>query len=213
MYTFHWERVPTMQEVPLTPETLVRAILARQPAGAYQRRLVKLAFLAEVAYAAETTQRLSTASYIRDHYGPYSSDLVHAALSLPTSQVECETDASPLDPEVESVKFIPTASCRPNLSKKRDDFLDGFMASHGRERTQDLVDEARRTTLYLGAAFKEPLDFDQWLNCVALAKSDPVYISSVQEATTGGAAHRFNNIIEVREHLRSLRSPNGPITG
>ncbi|MGA8710279.1 MAG: hypothetical protein WB786_03495 [Thermoplasmata archaeon] len=197
-----------MQEVPIGPDILVRAILARQPAGAYQRRVVKLAYLAEVAYAAENGQRLSTAVYIRDHFGPFSPDLVQAALSLPASQVGCETDASPVDPEVEAMKFIPTADCRPPLSPEQDQFLDMFMRSHGWERTQDLVDEARRTSLYLEAAFKEPLDFDRWLRRIAVAQSEPTFVAQVEQAARGNPGHTFGSILDVRQHLRSLRSAN-----
>lgn len=195
-----------MQEVQLAPEILVRAILSRQPAGAYQRRLVKLAFLAEVAYAAENGQRLSTATYVRDHFGPYSAELVEAALSLPATQVGCETDASPIDPEIEAVKFVPTAECRPQLSPEQDQFFDSFMRSHGRERTQELVDEARRTPLYLEAAFKAELDFDRWIERVSRARSDSDFVARVGKSATGQAGKRFGSILEVREHLRTLRS-------
>jgi hypothetical protein len=197
-----------MDEVPLSPEFLVRAILARQPKGAYTRRLVKLSFLAEVAYAADKGRRLSSAGYIRDHYGPNSRELVEAALTLPENLAGCETDTSPVEPDALATRFIPTESCEPTLSPEQVDFLDRFMEAHRWESTQNLVDEARRTSLYLEAKFKASLDFDRWIARVQNARADTSYMGAIHAASTAPSGHTFNGILEVQEFLRGIQNPH-----
>jgi hypothetical protein len=195
-----------MDEVPLTADGLVRAILARQPQGAYTRRLVKLAFLAEVGYAADKGRRLSSAAYIRDHYGPFSRQLVEAALALPEELAGCETDTSPVEPESMARKFIPTEQCEPVLSADQRGYLDRFMEAHGWERTQDLVDEARRTSLYLEAKFKAPLDFDRWISRVRAARADSAYMGAIESASKSTHTRTFNGILEVQEFLKGIQN-------
>jgi len=79
------------------------------------------------------------------------------------------------------------------------------MEAHGRERTQDLVDESRRTHPYLEASFKQTLDFDHWIELAQMAKNDPTFIREVEKAARGTAGRRLTGILEARERLKSLR--------
>lgn len=196
-----------MEEVPLTPDMLVRAVLARQPEGAYTRRLVKLSFLAETAYAADFGRRLSSATYIRDHYGPNSRDLVEAALDLPSEIAACETCESPIETDVSATRFTPTAQCEPELTSQQLGFFDAFMDAHRWETTQNLVDEARRTSLYLLAKFKARLDFDGWIARVQHARADASYMNAIASAFRSKEGDQsFDGILQVREYLKVVQN-------
>src|SRR5438132_9188105 len=112
-----------------TTEAIIRAIVLRQPKGASQTRLLKLFYLAETKYMAETGKRLTDADFFRYDRGPYSKAVVNTARLLPPDIVIGREQA--VSPDVEGVFFSPGPDCAPDLPKEVDQFIDSLMSIYG----------------------------------------------------------------------------------
>lgn len=199
-----------MNELPLTPAALAQAIIARQPKGVTQYRLLKLAYLAETRFAAETGRRLSKANYFSFDYGPYSKDLVNAAKNLPDSAAKRVQEPS-IRGAGDMIRFIPGAGATPSLSEEITRFLDSFFSAYGRMPTKDIVAEAYRSGQYPETPPSNDIDFGRWIAKTTVIRFSSDVIAAVDAAVKSLEVRSFDTLMELESYLAGLPPANaGP---
>lgn len=187
----------------MTTETLVRAIIARQPRGVRKKRLVKLAYLAELRYASRYGRRLSDADFFRHIYGPYSRRVIAEATRLSDSVVDRE-DGRVSGYEGESTSFSPARGCEPVMPPALRAFFDEFMSIYGRIETEEITKEAYRTAPFRAAQHEEEIDFAAWSKVVQSFSASPAVSSAITLSLKGKALYTSDNFDTLTEYLKAL---------
>lgn len=190
-----------------TTETIVRAIISRQPKGVSQTRLLKLFYLAETKYMAETGKRLTDADFFRYDQGPYSKDVVNTARSLSPEIVIGREQA--VSPDYEGVFFSPGPSCSPDLSEEISGFIHSLMGIYGREKTDAIVGAAYRSAAFLAAGDRQDIGFARWGASVEDFRKSSAIETAIREAVDREPIFQCESLKELTEYLEALRTRRG----
>jgi len=160
-------------------------------------RLVKLAYLSEVRFAAEHGSRLTEADYFSWNYGPYSKQIANRAKALPDSIVEKTVGSAS---EGVSRTFVPKPGCEPSLEPGIKSFIDSVLVSYGSLETNVIVRAAYRTAQFQRTKKGRDIDLDEWSRTASRVPSSTAVSAAITEGLRTQSAS-FNNIDEFTEYL------------
>jgi len=194
----------TSGEPAIEVASLVRGLASRQPrlSGI---RLTKLAYLAEVRYAAGHGRRLTNATWSSWKFGPYSQEVIDVARSLPKDQLTSSTE------EVlgkVATYYRAGTDCRPDLPDDVGQLLDDLIAVYGHEDTTMIVSAAYRSTPFQRTPSGRRIDLDGW----ATAMNEALHASSLVDYLQGALRSErrlFSEDRELVEFLAATRKSSG----
>lgn len=187
-----------------TPESLARAIIARQPQVSTVR-LLKLAFLAETRYIEQFGSRLSDADWFNWKHGPYSKRIVNGVRGLPEDVVHHKER---LVSDRRANYYTSGRNCAPELSSQVANFLDNLIRVYGGEDTQAIVSAVYRLTPFRRSQSGRPIDLDAWAHAVAQIKNSSDVQRRVLAALRDESVH-FSSASELLEFLNEARLSGG----
>jgi uncharacterized phage-associated protein len=184
--------------------TLVRALASRQPRLS-GLRLTKLAYLAEVRFAAGHGQRLTNAAWWSWKYGPFSRDVISAARAL-SPDLLTSSNEEVLGKVATYYRAGP--ECQPELPEDVTDLLDDLIDVYGHEDTTLVVSAAYRSTPFQRTPPGTKINLNAWAVAMGEATRDANLATHLQRAL-GSDRKSFNDAREVVEFLNATRKSSG----